>query len=206
MDGRSPHSDMINDVAGADSEAAPPAPGALSGVRRLLILLRLKQPSFADKVDAYRRGTTEERRSRRQAERCRDGIERARARLQRMAARLADGGLPTTVKFWPVAYRFGTDRKDRRFGYAELRSVILVSTRRTSPSPTAALPITVTSTRQEVTIQPSFAALQESGQNNVLIDLFLEVAHGAGTHDERLFCERFEDALAQAIASGRLRL
>jgi hypothetical protein len=199
---------MVNELASEDTGAEPETMGILAemrhGLRHLLIRLGLKQPSFADKVEAYRRGTAEERRARRQAQRCVEGIEQARARLQRMAGRISEGGVETSVKFWPIAYRVGTNRKDRKFGFAELRGVIVLSARMVAGRQTTSLPITVTSTRDEVTIQPSFAVLQASGQQNTVVDLFLEVSHMSGDHDERVFCEEFENALAQAVASGRL--
>ncbi len=199
---------MMNDLAGEATGADIRSPGLLramrDGLRRLLVAMGILRPTFAEKVDAYRRGTAEERRYRRQAQRCVEGIEQARAHLQRMARRLAEGGIPTTVKLWPVEYRIGVDRKDRKFGFAELSGVIALSIRTPAGRQITSLPITVSATRGHVTIQPSIATLQASGQKNAVVDLFLEITTASGDHDERVFCDRFEDALAQAVATGRL--
>ena len=196
---------MMNDLA-SDERGAGLFTAVRYGVRRTLVGLRLARPSFAEKVDAYRRGTAEERRCLRQAQRCVDGIERARSRLQRTAQRLSDGGIPTTVKFWPVTYKIGINRKDRKFGFAEMSGVIALSTLTPAGRQISSLPITLSSTRDHVTVQPSIATLQASGQKSAVVDLFLEITSVSGNNAERAFCERFEDALAQAVATGRLRV
>ncbi len=210
MDDQSPHRAMMNDLASEDTGVEARRLGLFAAVRRglryLLVGMGLMRPSFAEKIDAYRRGTAEERRCRRQAQRCVDGIERARVRLKRMARRLSDGGVPTTVTFRPVAFRVGVNHKDRKFGFAELSGVIALSTQTPAGRQIASLPITVSSTHDHVTIQPSIATLQASGQKSAVVDLFLEITTVSGNNAERTFCDRFEDALAQAVASGRLRV
>lgn len=208
MDDQSPHSPVINDLVsdGIDVEARRlgHVSALRSGLRRALIALGLLRPSFNDKVDAYRRGTAQDRRCLRQARRCTDGIERARARLQRMAQRLSNGGVPTTVRFWPIAYKIGTNRKDRKFGFAEMTGVIVLSTKTPVGRQITSLPITISSTRDRVAVLPSIATLQASGQKNAVVDLFLEIVPVSGDSTEHGFCERFEDALARAVATGRL--
>jgi hypothetical protein len=200
---------MINDVA-SDRTAARFRPFRVfaapwRGFRQILVALGLRAPSFADRVEAHRRGTAEERRARRAAGRCVPALEQARIRLQRMARHLSEGGLRTTVKFSPIAYRIGVGRKGRKFGFAELPTIIVVSAGTATGHQTTALPVTVTATQQELMITPNFALLQTSEQRGVMVDLLLEAAHN-GERDDKAFCERLEDVLARAIADGRLRV
>lgn len=177
---------------------------AATGLRRVLIALRLRRPSFNDKVDAYRRGTAEDRRARRQAVRRTVDVERARAHFVHVAQRLSRGGIDTTVKFWPIAYRMGTNRKDRKYGFAEMRGTLLVKTRSTSGVETTALPFTITAKPDTIAILPNVAELKASGRQNVVTKLFLELGHSTGDATDRIFCERLENALAQAVATGQL--
>jgi hypothetical protein len=208
VDDQNSYRAMMNDLAseetGAESRRWGFFEAVRDGMRRTFVGIGLMRPSFSEKVDAFRRGTAEERRCQRQAQRCVDGIERARLRLHRMARRLSEGGIPTTVKFWPISYKIGVNRKDRKFGFAELSGVIALSTRSANGRYVTSLPITVSSTRDHVTIQPSIATLQASGQTNAVVDLFLAITAVSGNDAERVFCDRFEDALAEAVAARRL--
>ncbi|HZB93889.1 MAG TPA: hypothetical protein VE397_20745 [Stellaceae bacterium] len=177
---------------------------AAAGLRRVLIALRLRRPSFTDKVDTYRRGTAEERRARRQALRQTGDVERARAHFVHAAQRLSEGGIDTAVKFWPIAYRTGTNRKNRKYGFAEMRGAFLVRTRSASGVETTALPFTITAKPDTITILPNAAELNASSQQNAMTKLFLELSNSPGDATDRAFCERLEDALARAVASGRL--
>ncbi len=195
---------MANELVSEELAAEARGGRVAAALRRVLIALRLRRPSFTDKVDAYRRGTAEERRARRQALRCAGEVENARARLIHMAQRLSEGGIDTTLKFWPVTYRVGINRKDRKFGFAEMRGTALVKTRSAAGIETTALPFTITAMPEKTNILPNVAGLKESGQQNAVTKLFLELSLGAGDATDRIFCERFENALAQAVAAGRL--
>jgi hypothetical protein len=195
---------MTNELVSEELAAEARGGRVAAALRRVLIALRLRRPSFTDKVDAYRRGTAEERRARRQALRRADDVERARARFVHMAQRLSEGGIDTTLKFWPIAYRVGINRKDRKFGFAEMRGTVLVKTRSAAGIETTALPFTITAMPEKINILPNVAGLKESGQQNAVTKLFLELSHSAGDATDRAFCERFENALAQAVATGRL--
>ena len=195
---------MANELVSEELAAEARGGRVAAALRRVLIALRLRRPSFNDKVDAYRRGTAEERRARRQALRRTGDVEHARARFVDMARRLSEGGIDTTLKFWPIAYRVGINRKDRKFGFAEMRGTLVVKTRSASGIETTALPFTITATPEKITILPNVAGLKESGQQNAVTKLFLELSHSTGDATDRIFCERFENALAQAVASGRL--
>lgn len=195
---------MANELVSEELATEARGGRVAAALRRILIALRLRRPSFNDKVDAYRRGTAEERRARRQALRRTVDVEHARARFVDMARRLSEGGIDTTLKFWPIAYRVGINRKDRKFGFAEMRGTLVVKTRSASGIETTALPFTITATPEKITILPNVAGLKESGQQNAVTKLFLELSHSTGDATDRIFCERFENALAQAVASGRL--
>jgi hypothetical protein len=195
---------MANELVSEELTAEARGGRVTAVLRRVLIALRLKRPSFNDKVDAYRRGTAEERRARHQALRRTGDVERARAHFVDMARRLSEGGIDTTLKFWPVAYRVGINRKDRKFGFAEMRGTLVVKTRSASGIETTALPFTITATPDKISILPNVAGLKESGQQNAVTKLFLELSHSTGDTTDRVFCERFENALAQAVATGRL--
>lgn len=200
---------MMNDMVGQATmqrQRGPARPAALRlGFSRLLVGLGFRRPSFADKVEEYRRGSPAEQRARQQALRCIDGIEEARSRLLQLARGMSEGGLETTVKFSSVAYRVGTDSKDRKYGVAEMQAAILLAIRTASGREITPLPITITATRRELNILPNFAVLQASEQRSYVTDLFLKVANSLKGSDGRNFCDRLEDALAQAVASGRLR-
>jgi len=197
---------MMNELASEDS--VRPASGAAAAMRlsfsRLLVGLGIKRPSFAEKVEEYRRGTPAEQRARQQALRCAEGVEEARTRLLVLARGMSEGGIKTSVKFWPVTYRVGTDNKDRKFGVAEMQAAVMVATRTATGRETTALPITITATRRQVSILPNFALLQTSDQHSYVTGLFLNVAKTLKGNDDRSFCDRLEDALAEAVASGRL--
>jgi hypothetical protein len=85
-----------------------------------------------------------------------------------------------------------------------MRGTLVVKTRSASGIETTALPFTITATPEKITILPNVAGLKESGQQNAVTKLFLELSHSTGDATDRIFCERFENALAQAVASGRL--
>jgi hypothetical protein len=195
---------MANELVSEELTTEARGTRVAAALRRVLVALRLRRPSFNDKVDAYRRGTAEERRARRQALRRTGDIEHARARFVDMARRLSEGGIDTTLKFWPIAYRIGINRKDRKFGFAEMRGTLVVKTRSAPGIETTALPFTITATPEKITILPNVAGLKESGQQNAVTKLFLELSHSTGDATDRIFCERFENALAQAVATGRL--
>lgn len=201
---------MINGLVSENAATEPRPTGMSSGLRRgfrrLLVAFRLRSPSFVDRVDEHRRGSTGERRAQRQAERSIPGIEQGRARLVRMAGRLSDGGVRTSVKFWPIAYRVATSRKDRRFGFAELPAVITISCRTVVGLQTTSLPVTVVSVGDDISITPNFTVLQASEQQGVVVRLFLEVAHDKASRSEQAFCDRLEDALARAVAAGHIHI
>jgi len=200
---------MMNDLVSEESVERQGAPGAGAvlrlGFSRLLVGLGIRRPSFAERVEEYRRGTPAEQRARQQALRCVEGIEEARTRLLVLARGMSEGGIKTSVKFWPVTYRVGTDNKDRKFGVAEMQAAIVVATRTATGRDTTALPVTITATRRQVNILPNFAVLQTSEQHSYVTGLFLNVANTMKGAGDRSFCDRLEDALAEAVASGRLQ-
>ena len=197
--------DLVSEARVQRQEGPRTSAGFRSGVSRLLVGLGIKRPSFTDKVEEYRRGTPAEQRARQQALRCAEGIEEARTRLLRLAQGMSDGGITTTVTFSPTAYRVGTDLKDRKFGFAEMQATIVMTARTAAGRETSALPVTIKATRREVSILPNFAQLQASEQRGQLTELFFKVANSLKGTDRRSFCDRLEDTLAQAVASGRLR-
>jgi hypothetical protein len=201
---------MINDLVSEEPATGARPLGSIAALRRgfqrTLVALRLKSPSFTDRVEAYRRGTADDRRARREAERCLPAVEQARSRLLRMARQLSEGGLRTTMQFSPITFRIAKGRNSRKFGFAELPAIIVISAGRPGADRTTALPITITSTLEELIVMPNFALLQTREQQGAMVELLLEAAHGGTTRDEDAFCERLENALARAVAGGRIRV
>jgi hypothetical protein len=171
---------------------------------RLLGGLGIKRRTFADRVEEHRRGKPEEQRARQQALRCADGARAARLRLQQMAQHMTEGGIETSVQFRPIVYKVGVDGKGRKIGFAEMQGAIALSVRTPSGREITSLPIIIRAARKDINILPNIAELQAGGQQNYIVSLFLKIADRSGGADEHLFCERFADALAQAVASHRI--